>query len=184
MAAQVATQVAAQRKGDPYAQVAAQVATEVAKRTATQKRKGDPYGAYRFRVEIRGIQVAGFSEIRGLEAETEVEEYREGGVNGYVHRFPGVTRYPPLVMKRGITGDYSLWEWYAGVNEGNISRKQGAVILLTRSQRALKEVCRWSFNGAYPVKWIGPEFSSSSNEVAVETLEIIHNGLKLVKKPD
>lgn len=139
--------------------------------------KKDPTASFRFWVEIDGLWVAGFTEVSGLQSETEVEEYQEGGVNEYVHRFPKITKYPSLVLKRGITSSDDLWTWYEKVVGGTVNRKNGSVILL--NQFGL-ELWRWNFFSAYPIKWIGPELKSSSSEVAVESLEMVHNGLKAI----
>lgn len=137
--------------------------------------KKDPTGSFRFWVEIDGLLVAGFTEVSGLQSEVELEEFREGGVNEYVHMLPRITKYPNIVLKRGVTSSDSLWSWYEKVTEGSIERKNGSIILL--NQQGL-ELWRWNFYDAYPVKWVGPELNSSSREVAVETLEITHRGLK------
>ncbi|OPX90940.1 MAG: T4-like virus tail tube protein gp19 [Pelotomaculum sp. PtaB.Bin104] len=139
----------------------------------------DPSGSFRFWVEIDGLFVGGFTEVSGLRSETEVEEYREGGVNTYVHRFPKVTKYPSLVLKRGVTNSVELWNWYKDVAEGIIERKNGSVVLL---DQAGDEIWRWNFFDSYPVKWIGPELKASRAEIAVEVLEIVHNGLKGIAK--
>jgi len=140
---------------------------------ATAERK-DPYLNYRFRVEIDGIISGGFAECSGLQAETEYEEYREGGVNNYVHRLPKVTKYPNLTFKRGITDSEELWKWYQDVVMGKIQRKNGSIILLDSEGN---EKWRWNFKGAYPVKWTGPDLKADSNTVAFETLELTHTGI-------
>lgn len=132
---------------------------------------------YRFHVEIDGLRVGGFSEVSGLTAETEFEEYAEGGVNSYVHRFPTRIRYEPIVLKRGVTVATDLWDWYADVIEGNVKRKNGAIILYDSQ---FGEFRRWNFYDAYPVKWVGPTLNASDSQVAVESIELVHNGLKLV----
>lgn len=137
--------------------------------------KAHPNGSFRFWVELDGMLVAGFTEVSGLQVETEVEEYQEGGVNNFVHRLPKVTKYSNLVLRRGITSSTALWDWHKNVVEGNFERKNGAVILL--NQNGL-ELWRWNFYDSYPVKWNGPELKSSSSEVAIESLELTHNGLK------
>lgn len=134
----------------------------------------DPYAAFNFLIEIRGLVVGGFSNVSGLQAETEVEEYREGGLNDYVHKLPKVTKYSNLTLKRGFTDSRELWDWYQTVINGQFQRRNGSIILL---DQAGNEKWRWNFSQAYPVKWIGPEFSANSNAVAIETLEIAHNGL-------
>ncbi|OPX86532.1 MAG: T4-like virus tail tube protein gp19 [Pelotomaculum sp. PtaB.Bin104] len=140
---------------------------------ATGIRK-DPYANFRFLVEIGGLIVGGFSDVSGLQAETETEEYREGGVNGYVHKLPKITKYSNLTFKRGITDADVLWKWHADVAAGKIERKNGSVILL---DAAGNEKWRWNFSQAYPVKWSGPELKADSSAVAVESVEIAHNGL-------
>ncbi len=134
----------------------------------------DPYAGFRFLVEISGLVVGGFSEVSGLQAETETEEYREGGLNTYVYKLPKLTKYPNLVLKRGVTDSDVLWKWHQDVVAGKIERKGGSVILL---DYAGNEKWRWNFTQAYPVKWAGPELKTDSNAVAVETLELAHHGL-------
>lgn len=131
--------------------------------------------SFHFWVELDGIYVAGFSEVSGLEAETEVEEFREGGLNGYVHKLPKGIRYPNLVLKRGMTKSPVLWSWYESTMNGTIARKSGSVVL---QQPDGKEFGRWNFYDAYPVRWSGPQLSASSSDVAVESIEIIHSGLQ------
>jgi phage tail-like protein len=131
-------------------------------------------GAYRFKIEIGGILEAGFNEVSGLQMETEFEEYSEGGLNEYTHRFPKKIKYPPLVFKRGIIQSNELWLWYQGFMTGEIKRKDGAIILQNRDGSVLGQ---WNFIGAYPIKWVGPQLNALRSDIAVETLEIVHNGL-------
>ena len=140
---------------------------------ATGERK-DPYLGYRFLVEIEGLVVSGFSEVSGLQAETEVEEYREGGVNEHTHKLPKGTKYTNLILKRGITDSNELWKWHQDVIEGRIQRRSGSIILLDQTG---EEKWRWNFIGAYPIKWTGPDFKADSSAAAIETLEFVHNGI-------
>ena len=76
----------------------------------------DPYLSFNFLVELEGLLVGGFSEVSGLSAEIEIHDYREGGLNDYVHRLAGPVRYPAsLVLKRGITDNQALWLWHSDV---------------------------------------------------------------------
>lgn len=135
----------------------------------------DPYAGFAFLVEIDGLLVGGFSEVTGLQVETEVEEYAEGGLNEFVHRLPGRTRYPSnLVLKRGLTDVDALWSWHQEVVAGKVERRNGTIYLLDR-QRV--PAMWWDFREAYPVKWIGPELRSDSNAVAAESVELVHRGL-------
>lgn len=139
----------------------------------TGQRK-DPYAGFRFLVEITGMVVAGFSEVSGLQAETEIEEYREGGVNHFVHKRPKLTKYPNLTLKRGLADSEELFKWYLDVAAGHFERKQVSIIIL---DPAGNELWRWNFSRAYPVKWSGPELKADSSALAVETVELVHEGL-------
>jgi phage tail-like protein len=135
----------------------------------------DPFLNFNFAVEIEGMVHAGFSEVSGLQVETEVQEYREGGVNEFIHKRAGPTRYPSnLVLKKGITVVHELWDWYWQVTQGIIERRNLSVLLMDTTGQ---EQRRWNFEQAYPVKWVGPDLRASANEVAVESLEFAHKGL-------
>ena len=90
----------------------------------------DPYTAFSFFIEIEGLLVGGFSECTGLQVETEVTEYAEGGLNEYTHHFRGRTKYPPLVLKHGMTLLDDLWVWHQEVVEGKVTRRNGTIYLL------------------------------------------------------
>jgi phage tail-like protein len=135
----------------------------------------DPIGAFRFKVELGGVIEAGFAECAGLQAETEVEEIREGGVNEFVHRLAKGSKHPNLTLKRGLTDSEVLWDWHQDVVSGKIERKKVDLILLDSQG---DETWRWSFEGAFPVKWIGPELKATGSAVSIETLELAHNGFK------
>ena len=135
----------------------------------------DPYMSYNFVVEIDGLLTGGFTEITGLESEIELEEYQEGGVNTYTHKFPKRTVYPNLVLSHGLTAIDSLWDWYQDVSKGKVKRKNGTIMLLNRQRLP---VMWWNFKNAYPVKWVGPQFNANNaTEVAVERVELIHQGI-------
>jgi phage tail-like protein len=134
----------------------------------------DPYKVFRFLVEINGTLAGGFSEVTGLEVRTEVEEYREGGVNDYVHKLAKETRYPSLTLKRGITDVTDLWEWHQQIVGGDIQRKTISVVLLNSLG---EEKWRWVFRDAYPVKWNGTDLNATGNTVAVESIEFAHHGM-------
>ena len=137
-------------------------------------RPPDPYRVFQFIVEINGTQVGGFSEVTGLEVRTEFDEYREGGVNDYVHKIAKETRYPNLTLKRGITDATELWEWHQQVVAGDIQRKTVSVVLLDLQRQ---EKWRWVFRDAYPVKWNGTDLNATGNTIAVESVELAHHGM-------
>ena len=143
--------------------------------TNQQLLRYDPYMAFNFVVQIEGLLVGGFSEVSGLESEITVEEYQEGGLNGYVHKLAGPAKYPNLVLSHGLTDIDSLWAWYHQVSQGIVQRKNGTIMLLNRRRTP---AMWWNFRQAYPVKWVGPKFNASSaTEVAVEQVELVHQGL-------
>src|SRR5262245_58050009 len=92
----------------------------------------DPYQVFNFFVEIEGVFAGGFSECSGLQVETEYHDYPEGGLNDYVHRFRGRTKYPPLVLKHGMTMIDGLWRWHQDVISGTVKRKNGTIYLMNR----------------------------------------------------
>ncbi|MDB4951693.1 MAG: hypothetical protein JWM27_4342 [Gemmatimonadetes bacterium] len=137
--------------------------------------RNDPYAGFNFLVEVEGLLVGGFSDVSGLSVETELEAYREGGNNDFVHQFAGRTKHPNLVLKRGLTDIESLWSWHQDVAQGTIKRRNGSIFLLDK--RRLPAMW-WNFTDAYPVKWTGPEFRAESNTVAAESVELVHRGIE------
>ena len=134
----------------------------------------DPYQSCHFLVEVEGILVGGFSECSGLQVEIEYLDYREGGVNDYVHRLWGPTKYPPLTFKHGITPIDGLWSWHQDVTKGQIKRRNGTIYLLNRQGIP---VIWWNFKDAYPTKWTGPDLRADASTVAFESVELAHRGL-------
>ncbi len=138
----------------------------------------DPYTSFRFRVEIQSIMVAEFSEISGLQSETEVEPYEEGGVNDFVHQLPKRTKYQPIVLKRGITDIQEMWEWHQDVVNGRFERQNLSIILL---DEAGNDKWRWEIEAAFPVKWSGPDLKADNNAIAFETIELAHHGIRKIE---
>jgi phage tail-like protein len=132
---------------------------------------------------------AGFAEVSGLNSELEIEEYREGGRNIGPHRFPRFGRYPNLVLRRGVTTDTTLWDWWGDViarsftlEKGKPSPRRNGVILLDGLNH--QAVAAWFFANALPERLTGPGLNARSNEIAIETLELSHEGLvRLPKLP-
>jgi phage tail-like protein len=137
----------------------------------------DPFHSFNFLVEVQGILVGGFSACSGLQVQTETITYREGGRNDYLHQFAGPTTYPPLVLKHGLTllnHVGGLWAWHQEVVQETIVRRSGTIYLLDKTRIP---VMWWDFKNALPTKWTGPELSADSNTVAIESLELVHQGL-------
>ncbi|MCU0501256.1 MAG: phage tail protein [Anaerolineae bacterium] len=142
----------------------------------TPSQRKDPYLGTNFLVEIKGLVVAGFNEVSGLQVEIEVQEYREGGFNEFIHRLPGPARYPSnLVLKRGVADNDELWKWHQEIRQGKITRRDCSIIFRDSSGA---EKRRWTFEGAYPTRWIGPDLRAGSAAIAIEAVEFAHRGLQ------
>jgi len=137
-------------------------------------RPKNPFPAYRFKIRIGTDDEGGFSECSGLGIETEVVEYREGGLNDRVHRFPGSTRHSNLVLRRGIV-DRGLYDWYRATVEGQLELKDGNIAIFDES--GTTTVMAWGFANSFPCKWVGPDLNALESRVAVETFELCHEGL-------
>ena len=133
-----------------------------------------PFMTFNFAVEIEGLLVGGFSEVDGLASDIEVEEYREGGVNGFVHKLPGHTSPANLVLRHGLTAISTLWNWYDNTTRGVITRRNGTIMLLDRRQIP---VMWWNFRNALPVRWSGPTLNATDDQVGFESIELVHEGL-------
>lgn len=137
-----------------------------------------------FIFEVEGIRIGSFTEVSGLQVEIEQKEtIEEGGQNEYVHKLPGRMKWPNLVLKRGITADNHLFEWFRKSSgegfEGNrasLDRRLAALVMVDGQGAPLRS---WVFYDAFPVKWTGPKFAASSNDVATEELEIAHHGFRV-----
>ena len=136
--------------------------------------RNDPYLRQNFAVEIDGVTVAHFAEVSGLEVEIGIVEYRNGSEDVTVRKLPGLAKYSNITLKRGVVGDLSLWQWLGTVRQGNAERRDGAIVLLDERR---EPVLRFRFRRGWPCKWQGPTLNAHSNEVAIEALEIAHEGL-------
>ncbi len=138
----------------------------------------DPLRNFRFRLEIDGIEAAGFSEVSGLSSEYEVIEYREGSdAITSVRKVPGLRKFENVTLKRGIVGDKSLWEWHDAIAANRVDRRAVVITLLGPDA---EPICRWRLRAAWPSKYEGPTFKAEGNDIAIETLVLTHEGLDLV----
>jgi phage tail-like protein len=136
--------------------------------------RADPFHGFRFRVEIDQIQHGGFSKVKGLVRETKFETRREGGLNDFEHKLATQTTYGNLVLERGLADDF-LWAWHEDVIEGRVKRKTVTVVL---QNEAGNEVWRWLIDSAFPVKWAGTDLDGASSQVLVESVELVHHGIR------
>jgi phage tail-like protein len=128
---------------------------------------------------LTGIQntlLGGFSECSGLQMDIKTEDYNEGGNNGTVLKFPSRVSWTNIRLKRGAALSDDLWKWHYSFVEGKGKRRDGIIILQSDDHTPVKI---WFFTKGLPVKWVGPSMNAAQAQVAVEEIEIAHEGLKM-----
>lgn len=137
----------------------------------------DPFKNYSFLVEIDGIESAAFKSVSGLAAEVEVIEFRQGSDPLTSSRkLPGRVRYGNVRLSRGLTTTSDLWDWWQTVVDGTVNRRNVAIVLLDDSRTP---VLRWLLRNAWIAKFEAPALEAAGNEVAIETIELAHEGFEL-----
>lgn len=134
----------------------------------------DPLRGFRFLVEIEGIASGGFVRVKGLQREIKHESYREGGVNDYEHKLFTQVTYPSVILERGLALD-DLWKWALAASEGDIQRK---TVWIRLQDEAGDKAWAWQLDWAMPVKWSSSDLDANSSQVAMESLELAHHGLR------
>jgi phage tail-like protein len=137
----------------------------------------DPHTSYNFRVQIDGISSSAFSEASGLTADGEAIDYREGtDAAQNVRKLVGLRKYSNITLKRGYTQDLSLWDWYKNIQSGVPDRRNVSIVLMDQAQQP---VLRWLVANAWINKIDAPTFKASGNDVAIESVELVHEGLSI-----
>lgn len=148
---------------------------------ATLPDRHGPYRNNRFLVEIDGIATAGFREVDLPDAVVADAEYREGTDPPTARRLSGINEYDPLVLRKGVTDDSKeLFEWFELAQQGQVdeARRSIAVNLLDEAGEVGP---RWEFERAWPGRYNGPDLDANArNGIALETLEILHEGMERV----
>jgi phage tail-like protein len=148
------------------------------------KQPGDTghHAACRFYVEIskgngKSEIQALFTEVSGMQVEMQTTDYEEGGMNNFVHRLPGRLKVGNVTFKHGMTKsmDFLNWAMRAAL-EKPMERRHVTVFLYDSLG---KPVVRWHFENAFPVKWVGPQFTADSTSVAIESVELAHEGIRV-----
>lgn len=142
----------------------------------------DPLVSAWFGVEFQGQVVGAFRECTGLGSENELVEYKASGAKGefIIKKVPGRMKWNNITLKRGITDAMDMWQWRALVEQGKITdaRKNGTITMYNQQGIA---IAKWDFVNAWPSKLTGPSANAGSNEVAIEELELVHEGYKRVQ---
>ena len=138
---------------------------------------GYPHGKFNYKVEIDGLEAGGFSEVTGFDASIDVIEYREGDMTQTPLKIPGLKKYGNITLKQGLVDSMVLYEWMTAGLEGDVERKTLTSTLL---DIAGSPAASWQIINAWPVKYTAPDFNATSSEVAIESLEIAHEGMTRV----
>lgn len=143
---------------------------------ATAERR-DPYRTFNFELQIDGVPLGAFSEVSGLTAEGDAVDYREGtDLQQNVRKLTGLRKYTNITLKRGYTQDQSLWRWYGNIVNGQPDRRNVTIVLMNEARRP---VLRWHAENAWVNKIEAPSFKAAGNEIAMESVELVHEGLTL-----
>ncbi|ABD80301.1 phage tail protein [Saccharophagus degradans] len=136
-----------------------------------------PLPVFHFAVEWGGTRI-GFSEVSGLTQEAQAIEYRDGVSPEYsTIKMPGLRKYSNVTLKRGIVAaDNEFFSWLNTIKMNKVERRDIVVSLLNEEHIP---VMIWKIHNAFPVKVEGPGLKASGNEVAVESIELAHEGLEL-----
>ncbi len=129
----------------------------------TGERK-DPFRGFNFKLEIEGLGQAGFHECSGLDAVTDHS----------LQKITGINKNTDITLKRGVVSSASLVNWLNSARAGRPQKKNGTIVLM---DQAGNEKARWNFTQGWPTKWTGPTLNATANEVAIEALEITHQGV-------
>ena len=148
----------------------------------TDELGGNPYRMFDFTVElVDGPLVGGFEKISGLTTQMETMEYREGGVNDFVHRLPGQFTHQTIIMENGLTDEKVMFDWVEKVRTGvtpTEDARSNVQINVRQSHR--HEDPGWGFEvfDAYPIQWDGPDLRAreKEGEPAMQTVELAHRG--------
>jgi phage tail-like protein len=136
-----------------------------------------PLPVFHFNVEWGGTRI-GFTEVTGLTQENQAIEYRDGSFpEPSPMKMPGLRKFNNVVLKRGIMkSDNDFYRWLSTVKQSKVERRDLVVSLLNEEHQP---VMVWKIHNAFPVKVEGPALKASGNEVAIESIEVAHEGLEV-----
>jgi phage tail-like protein len=134
----------------------------------------DPVPAFRFTVTFDDLPPGGFSDCTGLQSEVEVQEYAEGGLNTHTWKFPGRSKQGNVTFKRGIVSKV-LWDWYRAIATGDFKARNCSIYVHDAS--GSEDLIEFHLANAFPAKWLGPDLGAGQNNLAIETIEVAHQGL-------
>ena len=148
---------------------------------AEPKISNDPYRSYNFRLEVGTIKAeAHFTQCTGLGIRVDSIEYREAGNNQVVRRIPGRVHYGEVTLRFGLTTSRDLWEWLMKAVEGRVKRENVTIVLLGPDGTDAPPTLRWDLMDAWPSEWRGAELDALGTEIAIASLTLVCDSIKLV----
>ncbi len=138
-----------------------------------------PYKKFNYKVLIDNAEEAGFSEVSAPDISSDPVEYREGNMAGMTPgKQPGILKYSNVTLKRGTTDSQLFVNWMKSVQEGKVERK---TVVITLMDDTMADVASWQLEKAWPTKYTAPDVNATSNEVAIESLELVCEGVSRIK---
>jgi phage tail-like protein len=141
--------------------------------------RSDPFRNFRFRLEIDGLQTAGFSEVESLATTTDVIEYREGTDPAHSRKLSGLTKYGNITLKQGMTKSLELYEWHRQIVSGQLTGNRRQVVIVVQDESGADQ-SRFVVSEAWPVKYVVSDLNAKGNEVLIELLELANEGIERV----
>ncbi len=126
-----------------------------------------------FGLEIDGVELARFTAVSGLGYESEIVSFQDTLADGKVitRKRPGRINFPDIVLKRGLSADNALVEWYQTVVDGQVERKSGSVVIYDQTST---EIGRWNFENGWIAKWSASDLDAGSDDIMIEEVTIAH----------
>ena len=139
----------------------------------------NPYKKYNYKVLLDNSEEAGFSEVSSPDITSDPVEYREGNMTGKTAgKQPGILKYGNVTLKRGVTESQVFVAWMKDIQDGKAPRK---TVVITLMDDEMNEVASWQLEKAWPTKYTGTDMNATSNEVAIESLELVTEGVTRIK---
>jgi phage tail-like protein len=137
-----------------------------------------PSPAFHFTVEWGGMRIA-FTEVSGMAIENGVIEYRTGQESDRIVKMPGLRKYNNVTLKRGVAkGDYEFYNWINTIKHNTVERRDIVISLLDENHEPVQV---WKLRNAWPCKVEAPILNAQANEVAIESIELVHEGLEIMQ---
>lgn len=136
----------------------------------------DPLRAFRFHVEVQGAGDARFTSISGMGVAVEAIKYREGGADVTPRFIPGQVDYAEITLSYGLTQSDLMWDWLIAGARGEVDRREVSIVML--DPNGTTQVLRWNLIRAWPTKWVGAPLDAMSKTLAIESLNLVYEGIE------